>query len=352
MRVNAEDAARGYVMWKGENARRLFANRLVFLAPDMSLCGQMLDMAKTMIAWNKIVEEIRHGQRENLDGYQRAQAESKSAAVKISLKKSVLGCFRHLLVPIQTGNADIGFEHETVDFEREKITEAVEKKLDGTEALIMRWGSALLKRHLERWYLKDGVVEVSAKRVWEDMAKLLYMPRLLGRETLEKSISEGVEGGLFGYAQDKDGGKYVQFAFRQPLFMAYVNDTSLLIEAGAAEAFKRANSSPSSGPGPLPPAPGPGPTPPGPAPAPSPSGQYRGFYGTARIDQVRGLNKLQEIWNEIVVHFAADPSVDLNVKLDITASRTEPFPPNVVRAVKENAAQLGMDAAFEESRID
>ena len=109
-----------------------------------------------------------------------------------------------------------------------------------TDALIMRWGSALLKRHLEQWYLKDGVVEVSAKRVWEDMAKLLYMPRLLGRETLEKSISEGVEGGLFGYAQDKDGGKYVQFAFRQPLFMAYVNDKSLLIEAGAAEAFKRA----------------------------------------------------------------------------------------------------------------
>ena len=73
----------------------------------------------------------------------------------------------------------------------------------------------------------------------------------------------------------------------------------------------------------------------------------------AQIDRVRGLNKLQEIWNEIVVHLAADPSVDLNVKLDITANRSEPFPPNVVRAVKENAAQLGMDAvAFEERRID
>lgn len=351
-RHHAEDAARRYVMWKGENARRLFANRLVFLAPDMSLCGQMFDIAKTMMAWDRIVEEIRHGQRENLDGYQRSQAESKSAAAKMSLKKSVLGCFRHLLVPIQMGNSDIGFEHETVDCEQKKISEAVEAKLEGSDALIMRWGSALLKRHLEQWYLQDGVVEVSAKRVWEDMAKLLYMPRLLGRETLEKAISEGVEGGLFGYAQDKDGGKYVQFAFRQPLFMAYVNDTSLLVEAGAAEAFKRENSSTSSGPGPLPPAPGPGPIPPGPAPAPSPSGQYRGFYGTVQIDKVRGLNHFKTIWEEIVNQFRTDPSVDFSVKLDISANRSEPFPSNVVRAVKENAAQLGMDAAFEESRID
>ena len=345
----AFDAAKRYVLWRGANNRRIYSNRLVFLAPDYHLQGTMIDNAKTALAWQKIVREIDGGARDNLNGYQRDQAKRNKTAAENALKVSVLGCYKHLLVPQQLGRDDITFTLEQVGYSDHRIANSVEIRMMDRDHVIPRWGSSLLLRHLNRWYLKDGQTEVDVRRVWEDCGKLLNWPRLVRQSVFENAIREGVRQKLFGYAQAKEGSRYEAFAFDEELLVAYVNEGALLIEAGKAAAYKAANAQPVPGPnpsGPGPVSPAPGPAQPGPTPQPTPT-QYRGFYASANIDRVRGLNQLTQIWNEIVMHFIRNPDVGVEVKLDVRASSHQPFDARTMSVVKENMNQLGVTGGFE-----
>lgn len=355
----AFDAAKHYVLWRGTNNRRIFANRLIFLAADYHLAGTMTDNAKTAIAWRKIVQEIEGGARENLNGYQRDQAKRNRVAAENALKVSVLSCYKHLLVPQQLGRDDVGFVLEQVGYADHRISESVEIRLLDREHVIPRWGSSLLLRHLNKWYLKDGKTEKDVKELWEDTGKLLNWPRLVRQSVLENAIREGVREGLFGYAQDKQGSSYVNFAFRDELLVAYINEGALLINAETAAAYKASITPPPGpvppGPGPVPP--GPGPVPPGPdpvppGPGPSPVDQFRGFYAVANINRQNGLGQLTQIWNEIAMHFVRNYDIRLEVKLDITASSNQPFDRTLIRTVKENLAQLNIRGDFETLPIE
>ena len=76
--------------------------------------------------------------------------------------------------------------------------------------------------------------------------------------------------------------------------------------------------------------------------------EFRGFFASCEIDKVRGLNKLSQIWNELVLLFTrADPDIRADIKFDMTIGSDKPFDKTLMRNVKENLSALGIqDAGF------
>ena len=65
-------------------------------------------------------------------------------------------------------------------------------------ALIYDWSPDELLSHLENYYFKEGSLDVSLARVWDDLCRHCYMKRLVDQSVLLKSARIGIERGLFG----------------------------------------------------------------------------------------------------------------------------------------------------------
>ncbi len=71
-------------------------------------------------------------------------------------------------------------------------------------ALIYDWSPFGLLRHLEKYYFKEAS-EVPLARVWVDLCRYCYMKRLLDQNVLLESANQGINLGLFGYAERRRG---------------------------------------------------------------------------------------------------------------------------------------------------
>jgi hypothetical protein len=112
---------------------------------------------------------------------------------------------------------------------------------------------------------------------------------------------------------------------------------------------------PPPGPGPMPPPgpgvvspPGPGPvSPPGPTPAPGPAPKTR-FFGVHRLDPQKYGKDFAVVVDEVLQRLAT-AGADLEVRLEISATKPDGFGDDVVRTVSENAGTLRFEqAGFEE----
>lgn len=80
--------------------------------------------------------------------------------------------------------------------------------------LISEWSPVHLQNTLQQWYLKEGVTEVSALKVWQDSCHYLYLPRLVNDHVFKNAVASGLESeDYFGYASGKDGDGYLGFVF-------------------------------------------------------------------------------------------------------------------------------------------
>ena len=67
------------------------------------------------------------------------------------------------------------------------------------------------------------------------------------------------------------------------------------------------------------------------------------YYAKADLPPNTAVVCLQKIHDELISLFASRPGIEVSVKLDIEASSSTPFPPDLVRAVKENASPANLD---------
>ena len=94
-------------------------------------------------------------------------------------------------------------------------------------------------------------------------------------------------------------------------------------------------------PGPLSPH---GSTPPaGPGPAAPPARRNTRFFGTVRLDPERYGRDINRLYQEVIQHLAAPEGVDLEITVEITASKKDGFPDDKTRIVSENARTLKFD---------
>ena len=87
-----------------------------------------------------------------------------------------------------------------------------------------------------------------------------------------------------------------------------------------------------------------GSTPPaGSGPAAPPAPRNTRFFGTVRLDPERFGRDINRLYQEVIQHLAAPEGVDLEITVEITASKKDGFPDDKTRIVSENARTLKFD---------
>ena len=364
--ANAFSAASAILLRSGSGARNR-RNRLVFLAPDLQVSGRVADCARTTLAWEQIADEIDAGRLVVLTA-EKKQVERDAQASRNALALTVAECWHVAIVPREVRPKDTVFDARTFSTPASTpIAEALQGVLRQNEDVVEAWSPVFLAAHLEKYYFKGGAKnggtdDVSILRVWNDLCNICEPPfrRLLSRTVLEDTVRNGVAlaDAPFGYAQEKTEGGYRGLSFRAFPPAVYFDESAVLVRADAAQAALpkppsegESGSSADAGAGTgaesgagagKSPAGTSGGTPPS-STAPSSSSGFRHYYATIDLPPTTAVARLAQINSELIALFTARPGINVTVKLDVEATSSTPFPADLVRAVKENAAPANLD---------
>lgn len=336
-------------------------NRLVFLAPDFDVVARLKEQGRIFLAWKSIVTDIENGTL-NHDISHLNQAKRSADAAEQSLRQLLRETFKWLVAPTEDfikGKPTITWEAVTISPTAPNLVETIETKLREEEWVVYEWAPIHLRNLLNQWYLKDGVEEISALKVWQDSCQYLYLPRLVNDTVFKSAISHGVEStDYFGYAAAKDGDRYLGFAFGRGL-VGPLDESCLLIDREAAAEYqaklqaKKApvnvgaggeQEAPPHGAGQAPPAS------PSPVPAAGPvQTPKKRFYGTIQLDALTAKMRFADVVDEVVEHFTKTPGVTVRISVEVEAESPQGFGESIQRTVKENSAVLKFSSAeFEE----
>lgn len=231
----AQEAACKILEKRGDHPRQR-RNRLVFLAPDYDSLSRLKENAKTYLAWESIVKDIKD-ERLNLDMHNSRQAKQAFEQSEKVLRQSIRDTFKWILNPYEepaAGRFTLKWEAAQVSAGGSNYIGAVENKMREEEWIITEWSPIHLTNILKQWYFKDGQADVVTKKVLNDFASYLYLPRLVSESVLKNAISEGVMADeFFGFAQGKSGDKYVALKIGAPANI-FIDDSSLLVEKTVA----------------------------------------------------------------------------------------------------------------------
>ena len=318
----------------------------------------------------EIKEEI-DSQSLNLDIFEVKQVENKINDSRDLLQKLIHDAYSHLLVPESPNARDIELRDLNAASERTLIASAAQT-LKSEEELVEVWSPIHLKNLLRKHYFKtEADTEVSVSKVWQDMGKYCFMPRLMDLDVFRKTIHDGVQSGdFFGYAKGKEGDKYTGFSYAEAVPTIYIDENAVLIKNETAAAYKEALaaaacreenlSQGTTGEGPGEPFPsGVTPSAPGahrptggtPSESDTPEDEskksYRYFRGFIELDPVGALGEFKSIAEEIILNFTRRTGITVTVSVEIEAKSSDPFDDQLVRAVRENGGRLGIDPHFE-----
>ena len=343
-------------------------NRLIFLAPDYDVVSRLKEQGRIFLAWQSIVADIESGTL-NQDLSHLNQAKHNRDGADQSLSQLVRETYKWLIAPIEEfvkGKPTLNWEVVSVSPTAPNLIQAIEEKLREEEWLIYEWSPIHLRNMLKQWYLKDGVEDVSALKVWQDSCHYLYLPRLVNDNVFRNAINQGIESeDFFAFASGKEDGQYLGFTFGHGS-IATLDESSLLIDREAAVAYRERTqqpSQPSPEPGGLGGEPGgitmpsggtgdagiPTPGTPGETGTTTPAATKKQFYGTISLDPVKAKMDFATIMDEVVQQFTAKLGVDVTISVEIEAKSIEGFDEGLQRTVKENCNVLKFATAEFES---
>jgi predicted AAA+ superfamily ATPase len=363
------DAVKFYLRHHGNNPR-VNTNRLLFVATDSPGFSRLAEQVKTALAWKTLGDEAKTG-RLVVDNHQMQQIENETRRAEETLPRAAREAWKWLLCPAQF-DAAAGTQNPW-EVETEKIdttvtfSEAVARVCADKEWVIDRWSPVHLRDQvLRKWYWSDGKAEAGALRVWEDMCRYVYLPRLRNRQVFENVVAAGAASRDFfglarGIAKTGTGGesgceKYEGFHFGGgALGFSQVDDTLLLVapeiagkvcpkcgcetcvcapvpQVGTAGAGGGENSSVGNGIG------GGAGTGNGtgndigtgslgddgsgkpPAVPPAPVEIWRRFHGSVKLPATpKAKMDFGKIYDEVIAHLAKNPNANVSVTVEIAA---------------------------------
>lgn len=329
---------------------RYRGNRLLFLAPDHGSLARLRDCIRTALAWGSIVDDIT-GMRLVLDTLQVQQAKKELQTSEDVLPRVARECFKWFLCPVQHTPTDPKPTVEVfpLNTSGQSLIGEIERVCVENELVITTWSPIHLRTKLKELYWKADKTSVNALTFWEDTLRYLYLSRLKTRNVLEQTIIKGAASrDFFGTAYGLYEGKFDGFKLGDA--NVQLDDTLLLIEPEAANAYE-AEHPPVAPPGPTPPGPippgpkPPGPIPPGPTPSPGPTPKPRAFHGNIAISASTAKMRMVDVADEIIAVLAADPSADVIVTVEIQANFPSGASDQTKRSVTENARTLNFKNA-------
>ena len=325
---------------------RTHQNMLAFLAADTADVDKAIEQVRRFIVWDTIAQE---GSNETLplDRAQQKQAEESRDEHDSRVNLLLLEAYRWLFVPRipaenPTGEIEWNAQLLPNDAGSGPALRAA-KQMDGDGALITQWAALHLKKLLDD-LLWQGNDHVSLRKVWEDLTKYLYMPRLRDEQVLLETVRQGARSrDFFGYAQGvEDNGRYLGLVFGDLPPSVVADGSSLLVRPEAA-ALQVAPEAKPDEPGVVDP-------PPGPVSPPEPALPKR-FFGTITLKPDRMARDANQVITEVVERIAAveGAQVSVSIEIEVEVDASEGFDDATQRTISENAAALGFkQASFEE----
>jgi hypothetical protein len=345
-----------YLKKRGEQPRHR-QNRLIFLAAGVENVNLLIDHVRSMLAWKSIVSDYQNS-RLVLDNLMAKSAEDSLETARRTVERALKDTYHWLLVPIQEvvdGRVDsnIVWESYEVNSSAGKPLEEIERVLKENEALITEWSPIHLSNLLKRWFWTDGTSDIIATEFWESSCRYLYLPRLLNKDVLKRTIEEGAgKEEYFGLAAGKDGSRYIDFSYGKGRNMVVVDDSLLLIEPSTAESYgesikppARSNEEFDAGEanddGSIAKKTGQAPFITNEVDVPT---KCR-FYGCVELDPITAMIDFSTIVDEVIAQFTSKPSAKVTIRVEIEARDPKGFDENLQRAVRENTNTLGFSPA-------
>ena len=359
----AYDAAEEILRNRGDQPRQK-QNRLIFFAADYDVVSRLKDAGRTYLAWRSIVADVADGKLDLTVSLSK-QAERNASGAEQNLSQIVRETYKWIICPVEDfvrGKPELRWEAASVSPAAQNILSEIENTLREEEWLISEWSPIHLQNTLQQWYLKEGVTEVSALKVWQDSCHYLYLPRLVNDHVFKNAISAGLESeDYFGYASGKDGDRYLGFVFGRGS-LSVLDASSLLIEREAAVDYLEQSK----------PVPEPEPTPsPEGVTTPSPAGGTgengagedefdtksirelssppvqtpvkKLFYGNIELDPVRAKLDFATIVDEVVQQFTAQLGVEVSISVEIQANSEEGFDESLQRTIKQQKNMMQLE---------
>ncbi len=340
---------------------RYRANRLIFLAADQAIVNRLADTARTALAWQSIVDDVKDGKL-NIDLLQKSQAEKELKSADEVVPRAARECYKWLLCPVQHDPNDPKPTVEPFQLNTAGTSAAneIERVCIENELVITTWSPIHLRTKLQELYWKDGKSSANALSFWEDTLRFLFLPRLRSRDSLAQAIRTGATSSdFFGIAYGQDGDRYTGFQIGEGT--AQLDDTLLLIDPGTAAAYadslKKVRDAAASASQPHAGASLIGSTSATSSSAPKQTGDEatgstgnssaatvskpRTFHGSIQIKQTAAKMHLVQVADEIIQLLASDPNAALTITLEINADFPQGASDQIKRAVTENAASLG-----------
>jgi len=364
------------------NAPRLYRNTLIFLAADRNRLEDLKQGVRQFLAWDSIHKET---ETLNLDAFQRSQVDAKRKETDSSIVARIPETYTWLLVPDQPNLAQDQLNAQQRDLLQEfklqpqsPLTANVSRRLKQEEMLITQYAGVLLRRELDRIPLWGGN-HVSIKKLAENFAKYVYLPRLKNTDVLLDAIRDGVQSAqwrreTFAYADSWDGehNRYLGLKAGEPLAFLTVTGQNILVKSEVAQAQLAADDAARVAAMPhIEAQPRPNPVvaerggattvedgyaaqdvpaqPYTPIASRQQEKQYHRFYGSVKINPRMMAGDAGKIMEEVVAHLTSLSKAGIEVTLEIQGTLPNGIVPDTKRAIEENCRTLRFDSyGFEE----
>ncbi|AFH40281.1 Swt1 family HEPN domain-containing protein [Thermus thermophilus] len=337
----AERWAREVLEGRGRAPRR-YRNTLLFLAPEAVLVPDLEEAARQYLAWRSIWED-----REslNLGAADVRQVESRLRQAEDTLRLRLEEAYRHLLVFHQP-------DPKAPDLEVDALRllgsgnplERAASKAQNEGLVLVRWHPEFLGETLARygfWEVAEPEGVLPLRRLWEDLASYLYLPRLKDEGVLLATVAQGVKEGRFGYAERLEGGVPKGVVLGEEVAPSL---GGYLLKPEVAARFLKEK----TGEDVPPPPDGEGDDEKVPVPPPPRPSRPRRFYLKKTLRMESLLPEVRALAEEVLLHLYKEGGVRLEVVLEAHAEAPEGFPEDLERVLRENSRVLGAEAFFEE----
>ena len=308
----------------------------MFLFPDFNAVNRLIDEGKKHLAWQDIVSSCEQGTL-TLDTLQLKNAKDSVAKSGTQLEATARECYNCAVAPTALDAKSVTFAEERVNTQNGPIASAVESWICENEFLIKAWSPIFLKQLLEKYYFKNGVEEVSLKKVWLDTCTYLYLPRVRSEEVFLRAFTDGLASKALDdqmlvlskkKALEEDEkrkcpkcGQYPCACKNEP----NNNESCPVCGKNPCVCQKSKPVCPKCGKQPCQCADG-----------------KKHYFGTVQLDPLDPVMKMSDVLDNVISLFTAKPGVKVTVKLDIEASSPTAFDRNtVIRPVSENSKALG-----------
>jgi len=208
----------------------------------------------------------------------------------------------------------------------------------------VRWHPEFLGETLARygfWEVAEPEGVLPLRRLWEDLASYLYLPRLKDEGVLLATVAQGVKEGRFGYAERLEGGVPKGVVLGEEVAPSL---GGYLLKPEVAARFLKEK----TGEDVPPPPDGEGDDEKVPVPPPPRPSRPRRFYLKKTLRMESLLPEVRALAEEVLLHLYKEGGVRLEVVLEAHAEAPEGFPEDLERVLRENSRVLGAEAFFEE----